>query len=750
MRIIPVIKCTLIFTIFLLLSISCVSAAETDAAHDINGTNFMALDENIAESTDNFLELDDDYTFDSTTDSNYADGINIDDDNFVVDGKEHTINANHQARIFNITGKNVTLKNIKFINGYSSADGGVIYSKYGLNLIDCQFINNHASGSGGAVFIENNSLNNEFTSTFINNSAFNGGAIYFAGTYFGNNTINSYFENNSAERAGGAIYLMGDAINNTFISEFYGNNASKASGGGIFFRNLNEGNVFESIFRYNYGYYGAGMFFFNKANNNRFNSDFRFNVAESCGGALFFYDKTNNNDFSGYFMGNAALGKVDEINGNGGAITFKDTSSNSIFSCDFINNTADKYGGGVNYRKTPYNITFNSNFINNSAKHGAGVNFFETFENVVFNGDFVGNNAIYGGGIYVKTGKIENTSFVDNSATYGGAIFFNGTGCVNNVEFIDNYAAEGGAIFTNGNLTVKNAAFKDNGADDGTNQISLNATVGTVALVDVTPKKIGPYKIANLRVVCINDEYIEAMVTWKGNSLNEGITSMVINNKTYVAKVKNGYAAINIKDLNPGLYTTDVCYDGGDYYNNPIQTITFDVLKHDSKIIAPNRIVDLKDAGDGFEYQFSLKDENGNPLANKEVAVLFNGKSQTVKTDENGLATVTLNANAEGLYDIKMTFFGDDEHYGVTQYAEIKIVYEPINPNDSITPDKSNREGISIESGKESLTSDKTEHVISLKSNTGNPVYGAEVILILLNFLLLVKGILFPIHRNEH
>lgn len=565
----------LIFTILLFISIGCVTAADSESP-DVGAASFKGLDESITQSTDNFMELDDDYTFNPTTDSNYTGGINIGRDDFIIDGKGHTINADKQSRIFNITGKNVILKNIRFVNGYAPDGGGAIYSKNGLSLIGCEFINNSADRLGGAVFVEGNCLNCEFNSTFINNSAYNAGAIYFNGEMT-SNRISGCFENNSAERAGGAIYIKGDASNNNFTSEFYNNRANKASGGAIFFFNNASGNIFESIYRYNYGVYGGAMFFYKEANNNRFGSDFRFNIAYSCGGAMFFYYTTNNNSFNGYFIKNAALGKVDEVNGNGGAITFKNTSRNSIFDSDFIENVANKTGGGVNYRQTPYNITFNGNFINNSAKWGGGVNFFESFENVVFNGDFTGNHAVYGGGIAIKTGKIENTSFTDNSAKYGGAIFFNGTGSVSNIEFTNNHAAEGGAIFTNGNLAVENSFFEDNSADDGTNQISLNATVGTVTLINVTPKKIGPYKIVDLVVTNISDGYIKAIVTWKGNPLDEGYIYIIINNKIYSAKVENGSAAIDIRDLDPGSYTVDVYYYGGDYYNIPSQTVTFNV-----------------------------------------------------------------------------------------------------------------------------------------------------------------------------
>lgn len=380
-----------------------------------------------------------DYAFNSN-DSNYRDGIRITEDNIIIDGDGHTINGAGLARIFNIASNNVTLKNIIFVNGYSSENGGAIFTINNLNILN---------------------------STFINNSAYNGGAICFKDAT-ANITINGYFEGNTAERGGGAIYVQGESRNSIFASEFYNNTAKAASGGAIFFYKLVEGNIFESTFRHNYALYGAGIFFYNKANNNRFRSDFRFNIAKSCGGAMFFYNTSNNNNFSGYFINNSALGKVDPENGNGGAITFKNTSTNSIFNCDFVNNTAALNGGGVNYRQTPYNITFNSNFINNKAENGGGVNFFETFENVVFNGQFRCNNASYGGAIATTNGVIENTSFIENRAETGGAIYFDDNGAVINCEFdsneiSDNYG-DGGAVYFNNEGSIANCNFTSNKA----------------------------------------------------------------------------------------------------------------------------------------------------------------------------------------------------------------------------------------------------------------------------------------------
>ena len=569
------------------------------------------------------------------------------DSDVVFDGE-------NKYQIFNIDADSFDIYGITFTNGNSSGRGGAIFSQESLELVNCVFVNNHADDLGGAVFVLNNFTDTEIWSTFINNSAYNGGAIAFGGKYFRNNVINSYFENNTAERGGGAVYILGEASNNTFKSVFYRNNAEKASGGGIFFYRPAEGNVFESRFKDNHACYGAGMFFLNVADNNRFDSDFSFNVAESCGGAMFFYAKSNNNNFTGYYNDNEALGKLDPINGNGGAITFKQVATNAIFIADFVNNLAVKTGGGVNFRQTPINITFNSNFINNSAMWGGGVNFFETFENVVFNGSFINNSAVYGGGIFIKTGQIENTSFTGNHATYGGAIFFNGTGRVNNVDFTANSAEEGGAIFTNGNLTVANAAFEDNSAEDGTNQISLNMTVGTVTLVNVTPKRVGPYKIADL----------------------EGNVSIIIDNKEYAANVENGTGVIEIPYLDEGSYANNVTFSYDQYYNDPSQVAVFNVTKEDTKLITPSRVISVTEGVNGYKYQFILKDMNGTALAGYAVSVSFNGKNQTVITDDAGWGTVTLNANAEGTYDVVITFVGDAKYNGITQSGTLKLVKE--------------------------------------------------------------------------
>jgi len=71
--------------------------------------------------------------------------IKITQDDLTIDGNGHTIDAQNNSQIFNITGNNITLKNIIFKNALTKKSGGAILNFKGtIKVIDCEFINqNH-------------------------------------------------------------------------------------------------------------------------------------------------------------------------------------------------------------------------------------------------------------------------------------------------------------------------------------------------------------------------------------------------------------------------------------------------------------------------------------------------------------------------------------------------------------------------------------------------------------------------------
>ena len=162
--------------------------------------NFKYLDELIHSGVKEIV-LDADIILGDEEMSEYLEGINLDVDDLIIDGGDFAIDACGKTRIFFITGKNITIKNITLKNGYGGALK--VNKNPNLTLINCDFINN-TSSLGGAIFNGDGEIT-IIKSLFNDNTADeDGGAIYNI-----NGSINiaeSAFESNGAKSHGGAIY----------------------------------------------------------------------------------------------------------------------------------------------------------------------------------------------------------------------------------------------------------------------------------------------------------------------------------------------------------------------------------------------------------------------------------------------------------------------------------------------------------------------------------------------------------------
>lgn len=202
-----------------------VSAVENnEIISEGNAGTFSELQNNITEKYGSTLILTKDYEREDDFDSN---GIII-NQSITIDGQGHKIDAQGKSRIFKITSDNVTLKNINFINGNTTMEGGAVYFEKSGSVSDCNFTNNEAMNviaCGGAIYMDSGSV---YNCNFVNNYAeHNGGAIlmgsikncnftdnygdYGGAVYFVENTpieiINSNFINNHARYGGGVNFF---------------------------------------------------------------------------------------------------------------------------------------------------------------------------------------------------------------------------------------------------------------------------------------------------------------------------------------------------------------------------------------------------------------------------------------------------------------------------------------------------------------------------------------------------------------
>ncbi|MBQ9026487.1 MAG: hypothetical protein IJ104_08960, partial [Methanobrevibacter sp.] len=267
--------------------------------------------------------------------------------NLVIDGQGHTIDANHNSRIFYVysTSSNITFKNIKFINGYE-ANGGAIYSSIPLNVINCTFEDNEVtslSKGGGAIYFaqQGNTVVNITDSIFRRNTALQyGGAIEFDNSNQPGYTVNikdCIFEENkitgTSAMGGGAILVYRYVTVNIDSTKFINNTATESEGGAI---------------RY------SGTVTVN-------NSEFYSNEA-MFGGALCYGQIYALNVYNSKFIDNYA--KV-----QGGAIKSRDFDMKNV---TFINNTADESGGAL-FSRSGVAVISDSQLINSTAPNGAGL-----------------------------------------------------------------------------------------------------------------------------------------------------------------------------------------------------------------------------------------------------------------------------------------------------------------------------------------------------------------------------------------
>ena len=158
-------------------------------------------------------------TYNITTDYQIDTTWIIPNANVIIEGNNHTIYGNGK-QAFNITGNNVTIKNLNFVNCSATGSGGAIYfgnRAWNGRVSGCYFVNCSASDFGGAIYFMYLGCSVSGCCFVGCNAATGGGAIYFnnfnvtyrPGVIYSYDSSVNYciFDNNTA-KSGSAIYFV--------------------------------------------------------------------------------------------------------------------------------------------------------------------------------------------------------------------------------------------------------------------------------------------------------------------------------------------------------------------------------------------------------------------------------------------------------------------------------------------------------------------------------------------------------------
>ena len=628
-----------------------------------NGGTIAELNETINGGSSSSITLDNDYTYNASTDSGFTSGIIVSRD-LTIDGQGHTIDLGGKIRFLQstISGINLVLKNINIKNG-NAAYGCAVYIINGSgSFINSTFTDNNAT-NGGAVNIENG-RGSFINSTFTGNNAGYGGVVYI--TNGSGSFINSTFTGNAAYRGGavnidksnysfanstftgnnavyGGAVNIEDSIGSFINSTFAGNNA--VNGGAVYIIN-GSGSFINSTFTGNIAYSG-GVIHITDGNGSFINSTFNDNYAKgvypnSLGGAVNI-ENSIGSFINSTFTGNNAV--------NGGAV-YIENSIGSFINSTFTGNNA-MYGGAVNIY-TGSGSFINSTFTNNNATNGGAV----FIENGSFiNSTFTGNDAVYGGAVYIENGSFINSTFTGNHALYaGGAVYIENGSFINSI-FTNNNAGVGGAVFIE-NGSFINSTFTGSDAIYG-GAINLHGVSGSFINSTFTGNN-ATYDGGAICILQGNGTAILCRFNKDSDTIcNVTVIPAILNVLNYTSTYQSG------EKLEFNLTADNMVLDGFnttvDIYKDSALIYTVYGLTGEGWIVdlSPGEytaVLSLTDHPDVNSSNATISISLGNttvviePIINPKI-----GKEITINYTTNSNGTATIKVNDEVIPDAKFT-----------------------------------------------------------------------------------------------
>ncbi|WP_405305340.1 hypothetical protein [Methanobrevibacter sp.] len=406
---------------------------------------------------------------------------------------------------------------------------------------------------------------------------------------------------------------------------------------------------------------------------------------------------TNINFINGY----VAEDNYWRASGPGGAIFYQEyTNHNLVYNCNFVNNTADN-GGAIYFYGAPYCTIASCNFINNTAIHeGGAINFnywmvimadmgleWDSFSDYcsLIGCNFVNCSADNGGAVYWDSdyGIITSCNFINPSKGYDDYIIIDSYSTkiknmtlsissknryLNQIVTIDYNISS----WAKGMLTVYlDDSFIKNVSIG--NKIELNnLTVGKHS-VKVTYNGAG-------FVVCENVTNFEIYEPKKNTSISavynvsakelianlfNDVTGQPILGATIRFKIKddiytnktnnNGQAKLSVANLTLGTYNAIISYGGNTKYNPSSANLTIPIKENTNINVVYN-------ANDKELIATLINEETDKPISDATITIVLNNVRNTLKTDSNGQAKLSIADLSPGTYTATVSYDGTAEY----------------------------------------------------------------------------------------
>ena len=640
--------------LMLIISLGCVSASD-----DLNATDTLAIDDSSQDTivsggfTGNFGELQniiddaDEYDIIHLQKDYKGSGEITIDKELYIDGLGHSINAQGESRIFDIS-SDVVLENITFLNGNGgNTNGGAIYSTSYLEIYRCSFAYNVAD-MGGAVSSDDYTLVEDCL-FYENHALTGGGAIYSYHLFVGKNSI---FFNNTADEYGGSIYGYDlEVVDSSFLSydemEFID-----------FYNNEKEG---LELYLKNNTMNGVNSYYIWHESLDPITSPV----------TLTFNTQT------------VQKGQEIEI------ATFEDDMGNSIRTDDLIEvQITDKNSKVVD----EFNLTFSDGY-----KYTCNLNDGVYTVNAVVSSSVATDVKVKKGTLTVSSQSEDNIELNASDVTK----YYKGEEPYTVTVYKNGIPVSGASV----SISLNGAEYTRTTNDNGIAKLNLNLLSGTYQITSSYKGKQVTSKVTIKPTITGKDatgttqstKYTVTALNSDGTPLKNTEITFNINSGTYTETTNsNGVATLNLK-LNQGEYIIEA--------TNPKTsekvTNTITVEKSQSSLIIEAEDF-TKYYGGSERFSVKITDNDGNPLANKDVKITINGQTYTRTTDANGIAGMNIGLNSK-VYPTTVECDGER--------ADVTVTVRPTIDGNDITK----------------MYKNATQYYATFVDSQGNPLKNTEV-----------------------
>lgn len=624
----------------------------SDIPSDIEGS-FGELYKKINEAGD-ILVLDKDYTY---IDGDIR-GIPITKPITII-GNGYVINASKLSRAFNIASDNVTLINIKFINGMSYDDyfvkspigGGAIYwSGNNAKIINCTFENNEATGYYPRHYESKTYPEDGMGTSVIPYDPGTGAITNWAGAVYlvGNNAqvLSTSFKNNYAEGYSGAVGALGFKGNDCTISncEFIKgigreSQAFDCRGSGLTVNATSIYHNFDNIYD-NEFYGGSNAKYCNLV-------EYYSKTNKTTNITTYTYHDLTNSSNNGTLNNPTHVGIMSEVFGvdvNTPGIYYPSSielGDEIIFDYLSTGNTTVSVSGGsvgdIIVVDHPEAVITCENGIISVSNLTAG----EYTLKVISIPDENHTEVIKTLNITVKKASADLKVSVDE--VYEG----------DNITVIVK-----ANTLINGNVTLKiNNTEKNITLVNGVGNITLSNYVAGKYPLNITfsgDENFNEAEIESVAVVKVNpvnptltisveniEEGESAVVKITTNASFTGAVSVRIDSKLYSVNVVNGVGSISVSSLKVGNHVAQAEFKATEFFTSSVKTATFNVAKKEDVVTLTLKKVTVKKSAKKLTLQATLK-INGKAVKGKKITFKFNGKKLTTKTNSKGVSKVTV------------------------------------------------------------------------------------------------------------